>query len=129
MPDHGTGIYWLSGMASGARRSLAAVVAAGVVSASAASPAAAHRRAAGRSLHAFRPHQLPVRIARGGIPGECPDIGDISDLVGAALDHGAGLVAGRRDHLRDEADGKVGDPIALLGAGELRLVDGDEAGL
>src|SRR5690606_17219872 len=81
MPDHGTGIYWLSGMASGARRSLAAV-AAGVVSASAASQAAAHRRAAGRSLHAFRPHQLPVRIARGGIPGECPDIGDISDLVG-----------------------------------------------
>src|SRR5579862_8999363 len=55
-----------------------------------------------RLVSATSANQLPVRIARGRVAGECPDISDIGDLVRVAVDNGAGLVAGDRNHLRNE---------------------------
>ena len=39
------------------------------------------------SVRASSPNQLPVRIARRRIAGECPDIGDIGDLIRVTIDN------------------------------------------
>src|SRR6476659_4407855 len=78
------------------------------------------------SVRASSPNQLPVRIARRRIAGECPDIGDIGDLIRVAIDNGAGLVAGDRDHLRHEPNGELRRVVARLRADDLGLVDRDE---
>ena len=49
-------------------------------------------------------------------------------LSGIAVDDGAGLVAGDRDHLRDEAHRELRAAIPHFRAHELGLVDRDEAG-
>src|SRR3954468_15243269 len=73
-------------------------------------------------------NQLPVRIARGDVPGKRPDIGDVRDLVRASIHNGAGLVAGRRDHLRDKTHRQLCAAVADFGADQLGLVDRDEPG-
>src|SRR3569832_289149 len=79
-----------------------------------------------RLVRATSANQLPVRIARTRVAGECPDIGDIRDLVRVAVDNGAGLVAGDRDHLRDKANGELCVTVARFGSDELGLVDRHE---
>ena len=68
-------------------------------------------------------NQLPVRIARARVAGECPDIGDIGDLIGIAIDDSPGLVAGDRNHLRHEAYRQLRRPVAGFRAHQLGLVD------
>src|SRR5688572_10980905 len=56
-------------------------------------PANDQRRTAKRSLTAVSADQPPVRIARGHVAGERPDIGDIGDRFRTAVDDRALLVA------------------------------------
>src|SRR5579859_1685509 len=77
----------------------------------------------GRLVRATSANQLPVRIARGRVAGECPDIRNIGDLVRVAVDDGAGLVAGDRNHLRDEANGQLRAAITRFRTDDLGLVD------
>src|ERR1700744_1030949 len=74
-------------------------------------------------------NQLPVRIARRRIAGECPDIGDIGDLIRVTVDNRAGLVAGDRNHLRDKTNGELRGTVARFSSDDFRLVDRDEARL
>src|ERR1700730_7635207 len=76
---------------------------------------------------ASRANQLPIWIARSRVAGKCPNIGDIGDLIRIAVDNGAGLVAGDRDHLRDKPPGQLRRPIAGVRNDEFGLVDGNEA--
>src|SRR5579871_1371304 len=99
-------------------------------------PSAAIRRRGPRAnvrigalVRATRANQLPVRIARRRVTGECPDIGDIGDLVRVAVDDGAGFVSGDRDHLRHKANGKLRVAVARVGTDEFGLVDRNETGL
>src|SRR5262245_41763061 len=80
-------------------------------------------------MRASGANQLPVRIARGGIAGEGPDVGNVGNLVRVAVDDIAGLIAGDRDHLRDKAHGELRGSVTRFGADELGLVDRDEARL
>ena len=66
-------------------------------------------------MSGFRRDHFPVGIARGDVARERPDIGDVGDLFGVAVDHGAVAVARRGNQLRDEADGDLRRAFALLG--------------
>ena len=48
------------------------------------------------SLPGFGRDNLPVGIARRNVAREGPHVGDVGDLFGVAVDHGAGAVARRR---------------------------------
>src|ERR1700733_5727358 len=112
---------------NGARALRAAVAASGRIdSARPITPSVAATRPR-RLVGATRANQLPVRIARGRVAGKCPDIRDIGDLVGIAVDNGAGLVAGDRDHLRNKANGELRAALARLCSDNLGLVDRNEA--
>ncbi|KAG5720423.1 hypothetical protein E4T56_gene14288, partial [Termitomyces sp. T112] len=71
-------------------------------------------------------NQLPVRIAGGDVAGEGPDVGDVGNRVGAAVDDVARLVAGRGDHLRDDAHGQLRRAIAQVRPDPPGLVAPDE---
>src|SRR5580704_7135787 len=82
---------------------------------------AAIRRA--RLMDASGANQLPVRIARTSVASECPDIGNIGDLVRVAVDNCTGLVSRDRDHLRHKANGELRVAVARLGPDDFSLVD------
>src|SRR5262245_53452068 len=92
-------------------------------------PAAARVRKPCRSAGAAGANQFPVRVAGCGVAGERPDIGDIGDLVGIAIDDGAVLVAGHGDHLRHKANGDLRGAVWRFGGDNLGLVDRHEARL
>src|SRR5579862_562969 len=79
-----------------------------------------------QSLSGFGGDEFPVRITRRGIARERPDIGNVAHLVGISVNHLAGFVARHRNDLRNEAHRDLRRALALLGRGDLRLVDGDE---
>src|ERR1700690_3967260 len=82
-----------------------------------------------RLMDASGANQLPVRIARTRVASECPDIGDIGDLVRVTVNNGAGLVSRDRDHLRDKTNGELRVAVARFGADDLSLVDRNKARL
>src|ERR1700761_4107593 len=82
-----------------------------------------------RLVGASSANQLPIRVARGRVAGECPDIGDIGDLVRVTVDNGAGLVSGDRDHLRNKANGELSTAVSRFGSDHFSLVDRHKARL
>src|ERR1043165_9842609 len=138
MSLHATGAYWAPVISSGqsscgygrcGRWIFAASAAIGKGDNAAASRTATDSRERMALVSAFGANQLPVRIARGGIAGKCPNIGDIGYLFRIPVDDGAGGVAGHRHHLRHKADRQLRGAVARFGADKLRLVDRDESRL
>src|SRR5207237_3378214 len=68
-------------------------------------PIASARRASAcaASFDRFGRHQLPVGVARGCLARERPDVGDVADVHGIAVDHLAVLVVRGGDQLGVEA--------------------------
>src|SRR5258708_31359817 len=85
--------------------------------------AAAYRLTPRALVSASRANQLPVRIARRNVAGECPNIGNIGDLIRIAVDNRARLVAGDRDHLRYKTHRQLRRTIARFGTDQFGLVD------
>src|ERR671914_1864480 len=67
------------------------------------------------SVFLFGRDQLPVRIARARVAGEGPDILDLGDRFRIAVYDSAGIVAGRRDQLADDAQRDMSLAILHLG--------------
>src|SRR5262245_34940578 len=80
-----------------------------------------------RSIGGLRSDQLPVRIARGDLAREGPDVGDFLDALGIAGDDLAAAVARGRDQLAHELHGDVGHAVLELGLDDVRALDADEA--
>src|SRR5690348_64908 len=74
-------------------------------------------------------HELPVGIARRDVARKGPDVSDVGDLVGIAVDHVAGLVARHRDELGHEPDRELRGAIAQLSGRDVTRVDRHEARL
>src|SRR5262249_2839308 len=124
---------WLSASLNGSALSCASAGPARESAAAIVLPRKARRRTGipvpPRLLSGFGGDKLPVGIARGHVARKRPHVGHVGDLVRVPHDLVAGLVASHRDQLRDEADGDLRRAPAQFGAGDVGLVDRDEAGL
>src|SRR4029453_14090551 len=131
MSDHFSGSYWLlvisSGVGAPPRLAEAGETDNRTHRIRLTGPAC-HRQSEGL-LPAVGRDQPPVRIARGHVAGERPDIGDIGNRFRAAVDDGPRLVARHRNHLRNEAHGEACDAAAQVGADDFGLLDADELAL
>src|SRR5579885_3156307 len=72
--------------------------------------------------------QFPVRIARAGLAGESPDVGDVGHAVGAPRHRLTRLVLRGRHDLREEAHGDLHHVALHLGMRDVGLFDRDETG-
>src|SRR6185295_4900824 len=56
----------------------------------------------------FGGHNAPVRVLLRYVPFKGPDIGDVPDFPGVAINEGARLIMGCRNHLAGELDNDAG---------------------
>src|SRR5581483_5405213 len=77
-------------------------------------------------IRSLRGDQLPVRIARGDLAREGPDVGDLLDALGIAHDHLARPVPRRRDQLAHELDRHVRHDALELRLDDVGGLDADE---
>src|SRR5262245_31367339 len=80
-----------------------------------------------RLVGGLRGNQPPIRIARGDLARERPDIRHFLDALGVARDHYAPSVAGGGDQLAHELDGDLGYAVLQLGLDDVRSLDAHEA--
>src|SRR3546814_1214191 len=81
------------------------------------------------SIRAAGGNQRPVRVTAAGIAGEGPDIGDLGDMVGIAVDDPALGIASHVHLLRGELHGDEGRLLAQIGLDDFCRGNADQRGL
>ena len=64
-------------------------------------------------IRASGANQLPVRIARGDVAGESPDVGDVGDRIGTAIDDPSINYAKLAESMGWYAEGPIENPKDL----------------